>query len=306
MKIFSGSSNGPLAEKIAEGLRLTLSPLEIHIFPDGEKRVRVVDEVVDENCIVVQSTPPNVNENYIELFFIVDALKRSGAKSVTAVIPYLGYQRQDHVFREGEAVSIEVMVKTLQASGADKIITFDLHSIKIPQFFSIPIAHLSALPLFAEKIRAISEGGALSGASPILISPDMGGIRRIKLLSELLGDMPYASIEKDRNLKTGAIRIKNIHVAPNIQLKGRFAFIVDDMIASGGTIDKAVNFLKKKGIAKIWIFATHAVFAENAKIILKKIKAEKIYVTNSVFVPKEKQFPKLQILSIARIIIENL
>ncbi len=306
MKIFSGTSNEPLAKKIAEGLRLTLSPLEIHIFPDGEKRVRVLDEVIDENCLVVQSTSPNVNENYIELFFIVDALKRSGAQSVIVIVPYLGYQRQDHVFREGEAVSIEVMIKTLQAVGADKIITFDLHSIKIPEFFAIPIAHLSALPLFAEKIRAISEGGALSGASPILISPDMGGIRRVKLLSELLGDMPYASIEKERNLKTGEIKIKNIHVAPNIQLKGRFAFIVDDMIASGLTIDKAVNFLKKKGIAKVWIFATHAIFAKNAKLILKKIKAEKLYVTDSVFVPKEKQFSKLQILSIARIVIENL
>lgn len=306
MKIFSGGSNEPLAEKIAEGLRLTLSPLEIHVFPDGEKRVRVLDEVLGENCIVIQSTSPNVNENYMELFFVVDALKRSGAKPVTAVVPYLGYQRQDHVFREGEAVSLEVMIKTLQVVGVDKLITFDLHSIKIPEFFSIPIAHLSALPLFAEKIRTISEGGALLGASPILISPDMGGIRRIKLLSELLGDMPYASIEKDRNFKTGEIKIKNINIAPNIQLKGRFAFIVDDMITSGGTIDKAVKFLKKKGVEKVWIFATHPVFADDAELLLKKIKAEKIYVTNSVFVSKEKQFPKLQILSIARIVMENL
>jgi len=138
MKIFSGSSNKPLAEKIVKSLNTLISPLEIDIFPDGEKRVRVVDKVVGEDAVVVQSTSPNPNDCYMELFFIVDALKRSGAKSVTAVVPYLGYQRQDHVFRDGEAVSLEVVIETLQAVGMDRLITFDLHSIKIPELFSLP------------------------------------------------------------------------------------------------------------------------------------------------------------------------
>ncbi|MEM4270747.1 MAG: ribose-phosphate diphosphokinase, partial [Candidatus Pacearchaeota archaeon] len=167
-----------MAEKIAKALKINLSPLEIDIFPDGEKRVRVVDKVINKNTVVVQTTSPNPNDCYMELFFIVDALKRSGAKTVTVVVPYLGYQRQDHVFREGEAVSLEVVIKTLQAVGINKLITFDLHSIKIPELFSIPIIHLSALPIFAEKIKEILNF-KLQIANCILVSPDMGGIRRI-------------------------------------------------------------------------------------------------------------------------------
>ena len=155
MKIFNGTASRDLAEKIAKILKIELSRLELNIFPDEEKRVRVVDKVVGQDCIVVQSTSTNADKNYMELFFIVDALKRSGARSVTAVIPYLGYQRQDHVFREGEAVSLEVIIKTLKAVGTDKIVTFDLHSIKIPELFHIPVVHLSALRLFAEKISGV-------------------------------------------------------------------------------------------------------------------------------------------------------
>ena len=134
MKVFAGSASKLLAQKIAKELKRELSRLELHIFPDGEKRIRVIDKVVEEDCIVVQSTSTNADINYMELFFIVDALKRSGAKSVTAVIPYLGYQRQDHVFREGEAVSLGVIIKMLEGVGVDRVITFDLHSIKIPEF----------------------------------------------------------------------------------------------------------------------------------------------------------------------------
>ena len=153
MRIFSGSSNKKLAEKIAQQLNIPLSPLEIHVFPDEEKRIRVIERVVGEDCVVVQSASTNADKNYMELFFIADALKRSGARSITGVVPYLGYQRQDHVFREGEAVSLEVIIKTLKAIGVDKIITFDLHSIRIPELFHIPVKHLSALPLFVHKIR---------------------------------------------------------------------------------------------------------------------------------------------------------
>src|ERR1700735_5083949 len=128
MKIFSGSSNNHLTEKIAERLKLEVSPIETMIFPDGERRVKLNDSVVDEDTIVVQSTNTPVDQNYIELFFIIDALKRSGARSVTAVIPYLGYQRQDHVFRDGEVVSLEVMIRFLESLKVDKVISLDLHS----------------------------------------------------------------------------------------------------------------------------------------------------------------------------------
>src|SRR2546423_13013320 len=120
MKLFSGSSNRPLAEKIADKLHSTVSPLEIFIFPDGERRIKANVPVVEDDVTMVQSTSTPVDEHYMELFFMTDAMKRSGAKSVTAVIPYLGYQRQDHVFRDGEAVSLEVCIKLLKIVGIDR------------------------------------------------------------------------------------------------------------------------------------------------------------------------------------------
>lgn len=297
MKVFSGSSNKPLAKKIAKELKVAISPLEIHVFPDGEKRIRVLERVVDEHCVVVQSTSTPADQNYMELFFIVDAIRRSGAKSVTAVIPYLGYQRQDHIFRDGEAVSLEVVIRTLEAVGMDKLILFDLHSIKIPELFHIPVSHLSALPLFAEKIKKNS----WTNSDTVFVSPDMGGVRRIKILSEMLSGMPYVSIVKNRNLATGEISADEIEG----KLKKR-ALIVDDMISSGSTIITAVNLLLQKGVEEIYVFATHPVFSNAAPQVLQKSAIKKIFVTDSIEVLAKKQFPKLEILSIVKMIADEL
>ncbi|MBI2036128.1 ribose-phosphate pyrophosphokinase [Candidatus Microgenomates bacterium] len=314
VKIFAGSANKPLAEKIAHSLSLSISPLEIHIFPDGEKRARVLESVLDEHCVVVQPTAPPVDANYMELFFIVDALKRSGAKSVTVVISYLGYQRQDHVFREGEGVSLEVVVKTLEAAGVDKVITFDLHTIRALEVFKIPVVHLSALPLFAEKIRRLIHPGGVhprfAKASPgepatlndaVLVSPDMGGVRRIKILSEMLNNLPYAAIVKNRDLATGEITVSEVQGE-----LAKTAIIVDDMIASGSTIAEGVRVLQKRGVEQIFVFATHAVFSADAKKILEQAPLEKIFVTDSIEVPEEKRFNKLETLSVAGIITKEL
>ncbi len=294
MKIFSGTSNKPLAQKIAKDLGLALSNLEIHIFPDGEKRVRVLGKVVNEDCIVVQPTSPEPDKNYMELFFIVDALRRSGANKIKAVIPYLGYQRQDHVFRIGEAVSLEVIATLLKWGGVDEVISFDLHSIKIPEIFKIKLTHLSALSIFAKEIKKI-------GKESVLVSPDMGGIRRIKILSEMLNNMPYAVIEKNRDLATGVITMTGISgkVEKN-------AIIVDDMISTGSTIVTAANLLKNKGAKNIYVFATHAVFSKDAPNILNNSALQKIFVTDTIDIPKEKQFAKLEVLSVATMISDNI
>lgn len=297
MKIFSGTSNQPLAKKIAKELKTKLSPLEIHIFPDGEKRVRILDNVMGQNCFIVQSCSPPVDLHYMELFFIVDALKRSGAKKVTAIIPYLGYQRQDHLFRTGEAVSLEVIVKTLEATGVNKLIAFDLHSIKIPEFFHIPIVHLSALATFAEEIKRRN----WDPKDSLLISPDMGGVRRVKILSEMLNYMAFGTIVKNRNLATGEVTASKIEGVSDNRLKEfKRVFIVDDMISSGGTIVTASNLLKERGIKEIFVFATHPVFSADAPKILSKTRSiKKVFVTDTVYLPKEKIFPKLKILSVA-------
>lgn len=292
MKIFSGTSNKPLAEKIAKNLGLNLSPLEIFKFPDGEKRVRVLEKVVNEDCVIVQPTSPEPDKSYMELFFTVDALKRSGAKSVTAVISYLGYQRQDHIFREGEAVSLEAIATLLKWCGVDEIIAFDLHSIKIPEIFKIKLNHLSALSIFSSKIKEM-------GNNSVLVSPDMGGIRRIKILSEMLDNMSYAAIEKNRDLASGSITMTDIK--GEVKDKDN-AIIVDDMISTGGTIVTAAKLLKSKGVKNIYVFATHAVFSKDAPSILSDAILQKVFVTDTIDIPKSKQFPKLEILSVSEII----
>lgn len=301
MKIFSGTANIALAKKIAESLNIELSQLEIHVFPDQEKRIRVVDVVLEEHCVVVQPTATPADQNYMELFFIVDALKRSGAKAVTVVMPYLGYQRQDHIFRDGEAVSLEVVVKALEASGASRVIALDLHSIKIAEIFNVAISHLSALPLFA---RQIQKENLIKNA--VLISPDMGGIRRIKILSELLGNMPYGCLVKDRDLVTGGIEIKELEIEEAGSVKNKDVIMVDDMISSGGTIVKGAELLKSKGTRNIYVFVTHPIFSQNATVILQESPVEKIFVTDSVLVTADKKFPKLEILSIASMIAEEI
>lgn len=297
MKIFSGSTNKPLAEKIAKLLKKPLGQIEIHLFPDGEKRVRVMEKVLGEDSTVVQSTSTNADINYMELFFILDALKRSGSKSVTVVIPYLGYQRQDHVFRQGEAVSMGVIIKILEVVGVDKLITFDLHSSRIPELFSIPILHLSALPIFAKTIKEKH----WDDGKTLIVSPDMGGVRRVKILCRLLKNMPYMAIEKNRDLKSGKISMEEIKTVT----KNR-AIIVDDMISTGATIVKAADLLRRKGAREIFVFATHAVFAGRAEKLLQESLVKQVFVTDTIDVPKDKYFTKLYVLSVAEMIAENL
>jgi len=305
MKIFSGTSNKPLAQKIAKNLSITLSDLEVFVFPDGEKRIRILDKVLSEDIVVVQSASDPIDENYMQLFFILDALKRNGAKSITAVIPYFGYQRQDHMFRFGEAVSVKVIAAILEKLGINKLIAVDLHSIKIKEAFNVPVTHLSALSVFAKFIQHRFGAGFIKGnfreSSATLISPDMGGVRRIKILSEMLNNIPYGFIEKNRNLETGVVTAEKI-----TGKIGKKVIIVDDMISSGKTIAVASDLLKKNGAEEIYVFATHPVFSENAPKILQKSGVEKIYVTDTVFVPEEKRFPKLEILSISKLIAEQL
>lgn len=293
MKIFGGSASRELATNIAGFSDLRLSPIEHHIFPDGEQRIKLSDSVLDEDTVIVQSTGMPVDKNFMELFFTIDALKRSGAKSVTAVVPYLGYSRQDHIFREGEARSLEVVVSFLEEAGADRFIGVDFHSVKIAELFSKPVVHLSALPIFAKVIK---ENGFLT-EDDFLVSPDMGGIRRIGKLSVMLSEMPYVAIEKDRDTTSGDIKAETIHG----EVKKR-ALIVDDMISSGKTIALCCDKLYEKGVEEMYVFATHAVLSDDGPEILQNCRAKKVYLTDTLSIPEKKRFEKLEILSVSDMI----
>jgi len=294
MKIFSGSSNKSLAEKIAKHLSIQLSPLEVHIFPDGERRVRVETDVVEQDVVIVQSTSTPVDQNYMELFFLIDAAKRNGARSVTVVMPYVGYERQDHIFRSGEAVSLEVVAAIIEGLGVNKVIGFDVHTVKLAEQFGIEFEELTALPIFADFIRDL---GCENG---VLVSPDMGGVRRVKMLSEFLEGMPYVATVKDRDLENGTIQMSGIE--GSIETGTKKAFIIDDMISSGKTAVESAQLLQKHGVEEAYIFVTHPIFSADAPEYLQNSLVKKVFVTDSVFVPSEKHFPKLQIISIADLI----
>lgn len=297
MKIIAGSSNEQLSFDIASNLHLTLTPREIFIFSDGERRIRLLDDVVDEHVVIVQATSTPVDTNFLELFFLADAAKRSGASKVTAVVPYFGYQRQDHVYRLGEAVSLEVMIKTMEAVSIDNIISFDFHSVKIPEVFTIPVTHLSAIPLFAKKIIDLK----LGEGDTQLVTPDLGGVRRIKLISGLLNSMEYTCIVKERNVNTG--KIKALGIRGDIKQR---MLLVDDMISSGGTIAQAAKILRNNGAEEIYVFATHAILTDEAPKILQNSEVTKVFISDSVYVPGDKRFEKLEIISIADMIARSL
>lgn len=297
MKIFSSTANQPLAEKIAKRLDLPLSSIETHVFPDGERRVKIEGDVSSTPCVVVAPTSPPVDNNIIELCLILDALKNAGATKITAIVPYLGYQRQDHIFRTGEGRSLEVVIKMIEACGADAIVGVDFHSIKIPELFSIPVTHISAVSLFAKKIKNM--GVDLSEAC--IVSPDMGGLRRLEALKEELGGIETVSVEKDRDVVTGEIKISGVH--GNVK---KVCFVVDDMISSGGTIVEALKKLQENGAERMFVMVTHPVFSEKAPEILEQSLAEKVFVTDSIFIPEDRTFPKLEVLSLSEDIAESL
>jgi ribose-phosphate pyrophosphokinase len=292
MSIFSGSASKELAGKIAKDLGLELSPVEIFVFPDGEKRIRIKENVVGKDCIIVQSASIPPDENYMELFIMIDALKRSGAKSIRTVIPYLGYQRQDHIFRDGEAVSLEVIAEILTRVGMTELFSFDLHSPKIPDIFSVPVHHLSALPIFAEKIKQ-----DFNLQEIVLVSPDMGGIRRIKEVAEMLNNIPFATIEKNRDLASGKINDANL----NGDVRGKIAIIVDDMISTGQTMAEAAELLLENGATKMVAFATQAVLAKDSGKLLQHSSIERVVVSDTIDVPAYNLFPKLEIVSIVEV-----
>lgn len=293
MKLFSGSSNIALAQKVAKHFGKDLDNLEISIFSDKEKRIRVVDKVLDQDTVIVQSTSTPADENYMELFLTIDALKRSGAKSVKAVIPYLGYQRQDHIFRDGEGVSLEVIAETLVRVGMTELFSFDLHTPKIAEIFTVPVHHLSALQIFADKIKQEFDHNKL-----VLVTPDLGGIRRIKEMSQALDNLPFATVTKDRDLESGKIEDTQI----DGYVREKIAIIVDDMISTGETMVEAAKLLQEEGAIKVIAFATHAVLSKEASRILQQSNIERVYTSDTIDIEEKKRFPKLQILSVSEII----
>lgn len=297
MLFFGDINSKELSESIGKKLEVKVHYPDITIFPDGERRVHLLEKVVDKHVVFLSTVGTSLDTYVLETSFLIDACKRSGASSVTGVIPYMPYSRADHVFRDGEAVPLEVIIHMLEGAGLSKILFVDPHTIKMPEMFIIEVKNLSALTVFAEKIKEIG----FDKKNSVIVSPDMGGLRRMKQLSEMLEDLSFASVEKERDYNDGSITASGIHG----EIK-ETCFVVDDIISSGRTIVQAVEKITSLGAKNIYVFATHPILSEDASKILQKCKATKIYVTDTIPVPEKRMFPKLEILSVDTIIASHL
>ena len=281
-----------MAMKIAEYYGTSLGDMTLNKFSDGEMQPSFNESVRGCDLFLVQSTTPP-GDNLLELLLMIDAAKRASANSITVVIPYYGYARQDRKDKPRVSIGSKMIADVLSAAGANRVITMDLHAPQIQGFFDGPVDHLWALPLLADYVADKYVGEALT-----VVSPDSGRVRVADIWAERLG-APLAIIHKRRDPD----RPNQVEAHELVgDVKGRTCLLVDDMIDTGGTIVAAAQALKKNGAAKVIVAATHAVFSNPAVERLSSGAVDEVVVTNTLPITQEKQFDQLTVLSIAPLI----
>ena len=294
MKLLTGNSNKNLSKKIAKYLKSKLVNSSIKKFADGEIYIEINENIRGNSVFVIQSTSNPANDNLMELLLCVDALRRSSAKNITAVIPYYGYARQDRKVVPRTSISAKVVANLITNAGASRVVTVDLHAGQIQGFFDMPVDNLFTTPLFARYIKK-----KLKSKKLICVSPDVGGVQRTRgLATKIKADL--AIIDK-RRPKPGKSKVMNI--IGNV--KGKTCIIVDDIIDSGGTIINAVDALKKNGATEVYVFITHAVLSGDAANKIKKSKIKKLIITDTIDnSQKIKNNNKIEVLSISSLMAE--
>ena len=292
IRLFSGSSNEALGQAIASELGIQLAGISLSKFSCGENYARIEESIRGIDAYVIQSIGNNPNDDYMELFLILDALKRASTKRVHVVIPHFGYARQDKKSAPREPISSRLMADLLSAIGFDRLITVDLHSDQIQGFFNQPVDHLTSLPLFADYFLKKE----LTNLA--VVAPDTGRAK----FAKKLGDQLHADLvvlHKTRP-KHNVAEITNVVG----DVDGKNLLIVDDMIDTAGSITSSVATLKKMGCKDIYVAATHPVFSGPAVQRLSEADFKEVVVTDSISLPKEKQFKNLVTLPLAPMLAE--
>jgi ribose-phosphate pyrophosphokinase len=291
--LIAGSANEELAGEIARRVNMPLLERTIERFPDGEIKIRLGSSVRGHDAYIIQSTCMPVNENLVELFLMIDTLCRASASRLTVIIPYYAYARQDRKFVGREPISAKLVANLLAAAGAHRIVAVDLHSPAIQGFFDIGMDHLTAIPLLADYLKEQLPRDS------VIVSPDTGGVKRADLFARSL-DLPIAILHKRR---ASALEVEIAALIGDVQNK--HAIIVDDIIATGGTIRQAVETLVAAGAyPDVRIVATHGVLAEKAPYLLRHPSISEIVVTDTVPVPEHVRaaLPSLHIVSVASLL----
>lgn len=289
MYIFSGSASEHLADLLAKQMKWKRGEVECTRFANGEMRIHIRSQKVGQKAIVVQSLVNPVEENMVEFCFIADALHRMGVTEIVGVIPWLGYSKQDKVFRPGEALSIKVIAKMLQVVPIKHFYTFDLHNLAILGFFDVPVTNISARSLFLEYFRSHKT------TNTVVVAPDAGAVKSSTSFASDL-DLPVVYIDKKRDLSSGKITISGI-TGP---VKGKNIIIIDDMIVTGGTLIEVATYLKAKGASTISVAATHHLYVKGAQGAIEKSGVDEVVVADTISqIVKSKQ---LKVISVAQLL----
>ena len=294
MKLLSGTGNLELSKKIAQNLKLKLVNSNIKRFADGEIYVEINENIRGNSIFVIQSISTPANDNLMELLICIDALRRSSAKNITAVIPYFGYARQDRKVVPRTAISAKLVSNLITNAGAHRIVTVDLHAGQIQGFFDIPVDNLFSTPIFSKHIKKY-----ISNKNIICVAPDVGGVERARALGQKL-NVGLAIVDK-RRPAPGKSQVMNI--IGNV--KGKNCLLVDDIIDSGGTIVNAAKALKEKGAKDVYVYVTHGVLSGNAVEQINNSKIKKLIVTDTIDNSnKIKKSSKIVVLSISNLMAE--
>lgn len=287
IRVFSGRANKPLAEEIASYLGISLSEIEISDFADGETYVKIKENVRGADVYVIQPTSPPTNSNLMELLIIIDALRRSSARRITAVIPYFGYGRQDRKVEPRVPITSKLAANLITTAGASRILTMDLHAGQIQGFFDIPVDHLFSSPIIIEYLKKRSD-------DLVIVSPDTGGVERARAIAKRL-DAGLGIIDKRRE---GKNKSEVLHVIGDVS--GKNVIIFDDLIDTGGTIVNAAAALKKEGAISVSCAVTHPLLSGNAQERLEEGEVEEVIVCNTIPI-KNIRCKKIKVLSVARL-----
>ena len=289
--VFSGNSNRKLALDICKSLNIKLGDASIDTFSDGEIRVKINENVRGHDVFVVQSTCSPSNDSLMELLIMIDALKRSSAQRITAVLPYFGYARQDRKDQPRVPITAKLVANLLTVAGANRVLTIDLHAGQIQGFFDIPLDHLFAFTILTEHIRRLKLNSKL-----VVVSPDVGGIKTARAYAKSL-KCSLAIVDKRRVSDKEA---EVMHIMGDVA--GKHAVIVDDMVATAGSLVEAVEAIKKKGALEVYAAITHPVLCGPALERIKKSSLKELIVTDTIPISKEKLLPNIRILSVASIL----
>lgn len=295
LEIVTGSSNYALAEEVAKNLGVELVPRILERFPDGELNIEIKQSVRGCDVYMIEPTCPPVDEHFFELFLLADACRRAGATHLTAVIPYFGYARQDRRAHGREPVSLRLLADLIAASAVQRVVVVDFHSRAVESAFAVPVEHVSAISILANAVRpSVHKDG-------VVVSPDLGAVKMAEHYARLLG-LSVAIIHKTR-ISGAEVTVQRIIG----DVRDREIVVVDDMITTGGTIEKAIKALLDAGCSSsgIKVVASHGLFVGNAADRLAKLPIEKIYVSDSVPRPERSPLP-LQVSSLAPLLAETI